>query len=148
MSSRAPVHQSQHSYRSDEIVQVEIAFMFYIIGALLLLHATYSSFELHQVLKISHLNSASVPLDIIVEVGIGLVLILAGAIKSIENPSDLDVQNKVQTPKHRFLKDIEMRKATVELEATGFSEYQYLELRVDFIDIVEKRRQHAAWIEK
>jgi hypothetical protein len=122
--------------------------MFYVIGALLLLHAAYSSFELHQVLKVSHAHSSSIPFDLVVELGIGLVLILAGAIKSIENPSVLDVQNKVQAPRHRFLKDIEMRKATVELEATGFSEYQYLELRVDFIDIVEKRRQHAAWIEK
>lgn len=122
--------------------------MFYLVGALLILHAAYSSFEWHQVLKVSHVLGQKFPLDITVELAVGIILILAGAIKSIENPAILDVQNKLVQPRHRFLKDIEMKKATAELEATKFSEYQYLELRVEFIDIVEKRRQHAAWINK
>lgn len=119
--------------------------MFYLIGTVLLIHAAYSSFELHQILKVSHSEAQSVPLDIAVELAIGVILILAGALRSIENPRVLDVQNKVREPKYRFLKEIVMSKATEELEATGLSDYQYLELRVDFIDIVEKRRQYSEW---
>lgn len=121
----------------------------YVCGTLLFMHAAYSSFEFHQLLK-THVeyNYLSLPTEIIVEVLLALSIIVSGSIISIENGPKLTIDNEIVKPDDAYLKKIEMRKAMREFEKVGISSFQEYESRVDFIDIKRKRKEHSDWIKE
>lgn len=113
-----------------------------VIGSLLVIHAGYSVYEHHQVLKIT----TGLSRDIIGEVLIGLVFINFGAFKSIANKSrfGLTHDNEVLSLK-QFLRPIEMSQAMESVNALGITEFEEYDTRIDFLDVVEKRRQYREW---
>lgn len=118
----------------------------YLLGSIFLLHAGYSSYEHHQLFK--H-TSASVPVDVILELLVGLVIINFGAIDSITNKSKLGVTHAgVVEPLLTFLRPILMTKATKSINDLGISEFEELDTRVDFLDVVAKRKEYSQWAEK
>lgn len=121
--------------------------LLYIVGSIFLLHAGYSSFEFHQLLKTTHHSStdSSLPSDIIIEVLVGIVVLIAGSLSSIEIPNFLSVDNEVIHPDHKYLKPIEMSKATAEFEKLKINPFAELETRIEFLDIVNKRKEYAQW---
>lgn len=137
----------------------------YFFGLLILVHSGYSSFEFHQWTKSSiHESSHLLPFDIVIESIIGILVIVVGAVKSIENePSytidgkkvddpdsilkDVQINEKVYTS-DKYLKPIEMKKAVEVIEKIGLSDYEVFETRVEFIDILAKRKEYLDWIEQ
>lgn len=121
----------------------------YFFGSLIFVHAGYSSFEFHQLLK-THVEYSylSLPTEIIVEILIGLFVFIIGSIIAIENQPRLAVDNKIVQPDDKYLRQIEMRKTTREFEKIGISEFQEYDTRVDFIDIRQKRKEHSEWVQK
>lgn len=132
----------------------------YFVGLLLLLHSGFSSFEFHQWTK-SAVGSHSLPLDIVIESIIGILVIVVGAIKSVENEPSYsidgtegdadsilnDVQiNKVVYTVDKYLRPIEMKKAVEVIENVGLSDFEVFETRVAFIDIVAKRKEYNEYI--
>jgi Membrane magnesium transporter. len=103
-------------------------------------------------------------LDIVIESIIGILVIVVGAVKSIENePSytidgknvddpdsilkEVQINEKVYTS-DKYLKPIEMKKAVEVIEKIGLSDYEVFETRVEFIDILAKRKEYRNWIEQ
>ncbi|KAL7666617.1 ER membrane protein complex subunit 5 [[Candida] zeylanoides] len=131
----------------------------YILGCAILAHAGYSSFEFHQLLKATHHNAAppaglasillgssnSLPSDIVLETLIGVVVLVYGAISSIQTPAFLNLEDKVIEPTFKYLKPIEMKTATLEFEQLKINPFASLETRVEFIDIVKKRQEYRDW---
>lgn len=132
------------------------------MGGLLLVHSAYSSFEFHQLVKSTH-ETHGLPLDITVESICGIIVIIVGAVRSVENGAfykiagkdsgEVDsVLNDVQINERiysndKYLKPIEMKQAVALTETIGLSDYQELVTRVDFIDIIQKRKDYANWLE-
>lgn len=121
----------------------------YLIGSLLFIHAAYSSFEFHQLLK-SHIEYDYLPLptEITVEVILALVTFIIGSIISIENAPKLSIENKLIQQDDQYLRKIEMRKAMREFEKVGISGFQEYDSRIDFIDIKQKRKEYSGWLNK
>lgn len=120
----------------------------YITGLLLLLHAGYSSFEFHQLLKTTHhmnLQNNNLPIDIVVEVILGIIIVISGSISSISNPDFLSIDNELVKPQSKYLKQINMKDATSEFEKLQINPFEELESRVEFIDIIKKRKQYREW---
>ena len=114
----------------------------YLLGSLLFIHAAYSSFEFHQLLK-THIEYDYLPLptEITVEVILALVTFIIGSIISVENGPKLSIDNKLIQQDDKYLKKIEMRKAMREFEKIGISGFEEYDSRVDFIDIKQKRKR-------
>lgn len=116
----------------------------YIIGALLMLHAAYLAHEHHTIST----NGEEFPSDILLEVVIGLVMLVFGAIDAVSAKPRLSLENKILVePSAAFLRPIKMSDATADINALETTEYERLETRVDFIDIKAKRREHLDWLE-
>lgn len=114
----------------------------YIAGSFLIIHAGYSSYEHHQYLK----SSTPLPLDVVLELIVGLILLNFGALESITNTRRLGIthSNPVDHPK-TFLRPIEMSQAMESINALGVSEYEELDTRVDLMDIRKKRKEYLEW---
>lgn len=121
----------------------------FLLGSLLFIHAAYSSFEFHQLLKIhSEYDYLPLPTEITVEVILALVTFIVGSIISIENEPKLSIDNKLILQDDKYLKKIEMRKAMREFEKVGISGFEEYDSRVDFIDIKQKRKEYNDWVNK
>ncbi|CAK9436457.1 uncharacterized protein LODBEIA_P10150 [Lodderomyces beijingensis] len=119
----------------------------YLVGTLLLVHSGYSSFEFHKLTASTH-KQHSLPLDISLEAVVGFIIILVGAITSIENPKYLSVEDKIISEESRYLKPIEMKNAVQLGEQLGLADYSDLENRVAFIDVRRIRGEYADWAVK
>lgn len=114
----------------------------YLIGGLLVLHAGYSSYEHHQILK----HASGIARDIIGELFVGLIIINFGAFQSIANSSRYGLtHDKIVTSLKPFLRPIEMSEAMQSVNLLGITEFEEYDSRIDFLDVVEKRRQHREW---
>lgn len=111
-------------------------------GALLILHAAYSSYEHHQLLK----HAFGIPRDIVLELVIGLILLNFGALESIRNTPRLGIthSNKVEHLK-LYLRPIQMNLAMEAINALGVSDFEELDTRVEFLDVREKRKEYMEW---
>lgn len=126
----------------------------YTIGLIILLHASYSSYERHQLVE---------PLSksIIHETIYGVVLIIFALIYSIKNSPFYTVKGKVTNEAdgvlndflineevdlgHEYLKPIQMSKAVEVIERIGVSNHEDLISRIDFLDVVKKRKEYDEW---
>lgn len=124
------------------------SFGFFLIGGLLLVHSGYSSYELHQFAKEFGTELKSIPTDITLEVIAGIMIVVIAAIRNISKPSRLSINNEIIPPQNKYLKEIEMKKATKEHETIGINDYQGFESRISFIDIQKKRNEFSDWIKK
>lgn len=116
-----------------------------VLGSLLVIHAGYSVYEHHQIFKLT----TGLSRDIIGEVLVGLVLVNFGAFKSIANQSRFGLtHNKEVFSLKQFLRPIEMSQAMESVNALGITEFEEYDTRVDFLDVVEKRRQYREWNSK
>ncbi|RLV91847.1 hypothetical protein JA1_003577 [Spathaspora sp. JA1] len=118
--------------------------LFYTIGIVLLTHAGYSAFEHHKLA--SHTIHTSLPLDIIVETLIATVILIFGSIASIKNSPILTLENEVVDIDSKYLKPIKITDSSQLDQIVGMSEYDRLENRIEFIDVVAKRREFAQWV--
>lgn len=117
-----------------------------LIGALVLLHAGYCSYEYHAFVKI---KGSFVPTEIILEVMIGLFLINFGALNSIKSRYRLGItHDDVVWPPLTFLMPIDLSEATGVVNSLGITEYEELDTRRDFIDVKQKRKEYAEWLAK
>lgn len=112
------------------------------IGYLILLHAAYSSYEHHQVFK----TIGEFPTDIILELVIGLLVVNFGTLDSLRYPKSraLDHGHVVEN-KHKYLKPIEISKAMVSVNELGATEFEYLDTRLELVDLQAKRQEYANW---
>ncbi|CCE88534.1 Piso0_001301 [Millerozyma farinosa CBS 7064] len=124
------------------------SFAFFLIGGLLLAHSGYSSYELHQFAKEFGTELKSIPSDITLETIAGIMIVVIAAVGSINKASKLSINNEIVPPQNRYLKEIEMKKATKEHETIGINDYQGFESRISFIDIQKKRNEFSDWIKK
>ncbi|RCK62875.1 ER membrane protein complex subunit 5 [Candida viswanathii] len=122
-------------------------YLLYLIGTLLLVHSGYSSFEFHKI-SIHHPNLNKLPLDIIIESLVGILLLVIGAIASIQNDSFLSLDNEVVSNDSKYLKFIEMKDAVQLGERVGVTDYEEFNSRLPFIDVVKKRKEYSEWLEK
>ena len=122
-------------------------YLLYLLGSLLLIHSGYSSFEFHKI-AIHHYKLNKLPLDIVIELIIGIFLLVMGAIISIENESFLSLDNKVVHNESKYLKFIEMKDAVQLGEKVGITDYEEFNSRLPFIDVVKKRKEYSEWLEK
>ncbi|CAK7896385.1 ER membrane protein complex subunit 5 [[Candida] anglica] len=120
--------------------------IFYIIGSTLLLHAGYSSFEFHSLIKARHDNLA-LPTDIILEVICGILILIAGSINSTKNTPFLSASGKLINPTDTHLKNIDFRKATNEFQQIEVNPYEDLDSRLEFINVKEKRAEYKKWVQ-
>lgn len=112
-----------------------------LIGYVLLLHAAYSSNE-HHALKIG----SSLPTDIILEVVIGLMVVNFSTLESLRIPKKLSVvSGGIVENKYQFLKPIAVSKAMMAVNDLGVTEYEYLETRMELMDVVAKREEYLRW---
>lgn len=112
------------------------------IGCILLLHAAYSSYEHHQLLK----NTSGVSHDIFLELILGIIALNFGTIQSLKTSERLSVKSAESiSPSHKYLEPIKLTKAMLTLNSLGVSEYENLESRVDFMDIGNLRKNHLNW---
>lgn len=113
-----------------------------IIGYFLLLHAAYSSHEHHHVLRLT----GSLPMDIILELVAGLMVVNFGTLASLRRPKSLTLDTGVPLEnKHINLKPIEISKAMNAFNNFGVTPFEHLETRVEMMDVVAKRAEYAAW---
>lgn len=111
-------------------------------GAVLLLHSAYSSYEHHHALK----NPGALPTDIILELIIGLLLVNFGTLHSLKCPISVTLEKGLILENcHTYLKPIEMSKAMIAVNELGYSEYEYLETRIELMDVVTRRKKYTAW---
>ncbi|EGW34434.1 uncharacterized protein SPAPADRAFT_49477 [Spathaspora passalidarum NRRL Y-27907] len=120
--------------------------LFYAIGILLLTHAGYSAFEHHKLA--SHTIHSALPLDIIVETIVATVIIVFGSITSIKNSPALTLDNEVVTMDSQYLKPIRATDASQLDQIVGVSEYDRFDNRIEFVDVIAKRREYAEWIKE
>ncbi|KAF3988200.1 hypothetical protein FT663_03514 [Candidozyma haemuli var. vulneris] len=117
-----------------------------VLGALILLHAGYSSYEYHAFVKT---KGTFVPTEIILEVVIGLVIINFGALFSIKSKPRLGItHDKVVQPPSNFLMPIDLSEASTVVNSLGVTDYEELETRRDFVDVKKKRKEYAEWLAK
>lgn len=119
--------------------------LYYTIGLLLLVHSGYSSFEFHKLAIISH-HSSKLPYDIIIEALIGLAIIIIGAIISIENQPFLTIDGKIVSSDAKYLKFIEMKNSVQLSEQVGINDYQELDSRIAFVNVIKKRQEYHDWV--
>ncbi|KAG7662817.1 uncharacterized protein J8A68_003671 [[Candida] subhashii] len=119
--------------------------LYYTIGLLLLFHSGYSSFEFHKLTTISH-HSTSLPYDIIIESIVGIIIIIIGSIISIENQPFLTIDNEVVSSDAKYLKFIEMKQSVQLSEKVGINDYEELNSRLPFVNIIKKRQEYHDWI--
>ncbi|KAK6460598.1 magnesium transporter [Scheffersomyces coipomensis] len=117
----------------------------YFVGILLLIHSGYSSYEFHKLSSLSH-HSQDLPQDILLETLIGIVVIVIGGISSIENPNALSLNGELIIPEHKYLKPIQMKDSVKLNEKIGISDYEDLNSRLPFINIVKKRKEYDDFI--
>ncbi|KAK6202520.1 magnesium transporter [Scheffersomyces amazonensis] len=117
----------------------------YFVGLLLLVHSGYSSYEFHKLSAITH-QSSHLPIDILVETLVGIIVIVIGGFNSIENSSVLTFDGREIQPDYKYLKPIEMKDSVKLIERIGTSDYEELESRLPFIDIVGKRKKYDEWV--
>lgn len=115
--------------------------MLYLVGALLLLHGGYLAYEFYYIAA----SNTSVPMDITLEVAVGSMLLILGAIESIKNQPILALDGTKVAPQATFLQPILQQLAFAEKKQLGLHDWQQLELRKDFVDVVAKRRQYNEW---
>lgn len=116
----------------------------FLIGGILLIHAGYSSYEFHSILKSA---SSTVPLDIMLEAVVAILIINYGAIQSIRNKPRLGLgHDKLVEPTHAFMRPIKLSEATGSINKLGISEYEELDTRADFVDVRKKRKEFAEWV--
>ncbi|CAN3358269.1 ER membrane protein complex subunit 5 [Diutina catenulata] len=115
--------------------------MLYLVGALLLLHGGYSAYEFYYIAA----SNTSVPMDITLEVAVGSMLLILGAIESIKNQPILALDGTKVAPQATFLQPISQQSAFAEKKQLGLHDWQQLESRKDFVDVVAKRRQYNEW---
>ncbi|KAK6458858.1 magnesium transporter [Scheffersomyces xylosifermentans] len=118
---------------------------FYVVGLLLLIHSGYSSFEFHKLSIVSHYHG-SLPIDIVLETVIAIIIIVIGAITSVSNTPVLSLKGEQINSRSKFLKFIEMKDAVTVIESIGLSDYEELNTRVGFINIIKKRREYSEWL--
>ena len=118
--------------------------LLYLLGTLVLLHAGYSSWEIHKAVS-SGLTYYALPTDVYLEVAVGVILFIFAAIQATKNSPFLNKAGELVQPEAPFLKPIETRKATGEFEKVGITPFDELENRVEFIDIQKKRQEYADW---
>ncbi|KAI5950761.1 hypothetical protein KGF54_003835 [Candida jiufengensis] len=126
-------------------------YILYIVGLLLLLHSGYSSFEFHKFIihnnSINSINSpTNLPLDISIEAIIGFIIILIGSIISIENSNYLSIENKIIKEEFKYLKSINLSDSFQIGEKIGIGEFEELNSRLPFIDIVKIRNDYSKWV--
>ncbi|EER36167.1 predicted protein [Candida tropicalis MYA-3404] len=122
-------------------------YLLYLLGSLLLVHSGYSSFEFHKI-TIHHHDLNKLPLDIVIESIVGILLLVIGAIVSIQNESYLSLDNKIVNNESTYLKYIEMKDAVQVGEKVGVTDYEEFNSRLPFIDVVKKRKEYSEWLEK
>lgn len=143
--------------------------MLYFVGILLLIHSGYSAFEFHKyAIHYNHhlhqqhqqqqqqqhdhhssFQSISLPLDIYIEAIVGFIIVMVGALVSIENPVHLSIKNgedKLVFEELRYLRPIEMKDSLKLGDAVGINAFEELQLRLPFIDIVAKRQEYEDWV--
>lgn len=135
--------------------------MLYFVGILLLIHSGYSAFEFHKyaIHYTHHLHqntqggniisqSVSLPLDIYIEAVVGFIVVMVGALVSIENPVHISVKDydKVVFEELKYLRPIEMKDSLKLGDAIGINAFEELQLRLPFIDIVAKRKEYENWV--
>ncbi|KAI5969312.1 hypothetical protein CANMA_001632 [Candida margitis] len=143
-------------------------YLLYFVGILLLIHSGYSAFEFHKyaIHYNHHLHhqhqhqhqhqhgsnttdqSISLPLDIYIEAIVGFIIVMVGAIASIENPVHLSIDDKVIVEESKYLRPIELKDSLQLGERVGINAFTELESRVAFIDIVSKRKEYEDWVNK
>lgn len=112
------------------------------LGYLLLLHAAYSSYEHHHTLKLS----STLPTEIILELVIGLMVVNFGTLGQLQYPRSAVLETGMMLEnEHTYLKPIEMSRAMVAVNKLGVSEYEYLDTRVELMDVRKKREEYARW---
>ena len=112
------------------------------LGCVLLLHATYSSYEHHHIVK----TASGIPVDITAELVIGLLCINFGTIKSLRAPYRLSIIEAVRVPPSgTYLEPIRTAQAMLTVNELGIYEHDNLLSRVDFMDIRQKRSSHLSW---
>ncbi|KAI5948776.1 hypothetical protein KGF57_005174 [Candida theae] len=148
-------------------------YLSYFVGTLLLIHSGYSAFEfhkyathynhhiLHQQQQHQHqyqhqhqnqqqhsLQSISLPLDIYIEAIIGFIIVMVGALVSIENPVHLSItgEDKLVFDDSKYLRPIEMKDSLKLGDKVGINAFEELQSRVPFIDIVAKRKEYEGWV--
>lgn len=113
-----------------------------VIGGMLLLHAGYSSYEHHQLLK----HASLLPLDVVLELIIAIILLNFGTIESLRNtPRQGVVYGDLVEPKKMYLKPIGMSEAMELVNQLGVTEHEELDSRVDFMDVRAKRKEYLEW---
>lgn len=113
-----------------------------VVGALLLLHAAYSSYEHHQVLK----HATLVPQDIVLELVIALVLLNFGTLELLKNKLRRGVaHNGIVEPETAYLQPIHMGRAMAAVNRLGVTQYEELDTRPDFVDVRAKRKEYLEW---
>ncbi|OBA23958.1 hypothetical protein METBIDRAFT_30316 [Metschnikowia bicuspidata var. bicuspidata NRRL YB-4993] len=117
--------------------------MLSILGFMLLLHAAYSSYEHHQLLK----GVTVIPRDIIYEMLLGLVLLNFGTIQSLKNSDRLAVISaQIISPPNKYLGPISISEAVLTNNSLEISAYEILESRVELMDIRRSREDYLNWV--
>lgn len=135
--------------------------MLYFVGTLLLIHSGYSAFEFHkyaihynhhiqqqQAYQQGSPQSISLPLDIYIEAIVGFIIVMVGALVSIENPIHLSIteKDKLVYEDLKYLRPIEMKDSLKLGDKVGINAFEEFQLRVPFIDIVAKRKEYEDWV--
>lgn len=111
-----------------------------------MLHAGYSAYEFHSILKSTN---SWVPSDIILEVVVALIIINYGAIQSIRNKPRLGIgHDELVQPAHPYLRSIHLSEATCSINRLGVTEFEELDTRPEFINVKQKRKEYAEWASK
>lgn len=118
--------------------------MLYLLGTLLLLHGGYLAYE-HNYVSSNALQR--LPGDIILEVVVGVVLMVYGAMALVRNQPKLSVDGDKVAPAATFLQPIDQQLAYAEKKQLGVHDWQPIELRPDFVDVVAKRREYNAYVD-
>ncbi|CDK25030.1 unnamed protein product [Kuraishia capsulata CBS 1993] len=127
------------------------SFVLYGIGVILLINSGYSSYEHRQLSKtLLHSRHFPLPLDVKMEAVVGCVLVLIGAIISIQpnqtHVVDVASGSVVEGYTEEALRPIDMGKATIRQEAMGTSDYAQIENRPGYIDIRARRKEYQEWL--
>lgn len=118
--------------------------MLYLLGGLLLLHGGYLAYE-HNYVSANALRP--LPNDIILEVIVGVVVMVFGAMALIRNQPQLSVTGEKVAPAATYLQPIDQQLAFAEKKQLGVHDWQPLELRPDFVDVLAKRREYNAYVD-
>lgn len=125
--------------------------IYYLAGTVLLIDSGYSSYKINQL----GLDSTSyvLPVDLQIETVLGTILVILGAIFDaranknrelgpITPLSNANIDLLTSSP----LKEVNVERAMSVFETEGFTPFDYLDNRSDFVDWNARRRRYTTWL--